>query len=638
MSNRPTFRLALGPLLIVAGLARAADPFPPGFPDTLEQRLLACSGCHGKHGEGGRQAEYYPRIAGKPAGYLYRQLVNFRDGRRTYPQMVYFTRYLSDEYLQEMASYYAKLKPGYPTPIAPSVNAQAIVRGKTLVRDGDKAKDLPACAACHGASLTGMQPGIPGLIGLYPDYINAQLGAWQRGARHGTEPDCMAKIAAKLSGTDMSAVASYLASLPGTPSTVPDPEGTRKLPMACGSQAPKPVIIEPATTARGGTRGDGEYYARVGDCVACHTVRGGEPFAGGLAMPTPFGTLYTPNITPDPETGIGKWSADDFWRALHEGRSRDGALLYPAFPFPNYTKVTRADSDAIYNYLRTVPAVRKRNIPHRMDFPYSQRTLLRGWRGLYFDAGEYSWHPNESAEWNRGAYLVQGLGHCDACHTTRNMFGATVKGKEFAGGLIPQQNWYAPSLTSNREAGLGQWDTADVIELLRTGASKRGVVFGPMAQVVHDSLQYITEADTKAIAVYLKSLAQSGEPEAPAQIRPTEAQSRASYDAGAKIYDDQCKSCHGANGQGVPPAYAPLANNQATNMAFAANPIRMVLFGGFPPATRGNPRPFGMPPFAYTLSDQDVANVVTYIRQSWGNRGDAVNPTDVAKYRTVPVD
>jgi mono/diheme cytochrome c family protein len=383
---------------------------------------------------------------------------------------------------------------------------------------------------------------------------------------------------------------------------------------------------------------DGEYLARAGDCIACHTARGGEPFAGGLAMPTPFGTLYTPNITPDNETGIGKWTADDFYRALHDGRSKDGTLLYPAFPYPSYTKVTRADSDAIYGYLQTVTPVRRKSKAHALKFPYNQRNLLIGWRALYFNPGEYKPDPAQSAEWNRGAYLVLGLGHCDACHTSRNMLGATVKDKELSGGLIPLQDWYAPSLTSNREAGLGQWEIDEVVALLRTGISKRGVVFGPMAQVVHDSLQYITEADTQAMAVYLKSLATTDAPSDPGQVRTTESQGRASYESGAKLYDRHCKSCHGSNGLGVPPMYPPLANNQAITMAFSVNPIRMVLFGGFPPSTRGNPRPFGMPPFAYTLSDQEVADVVTYMRQSWGNRASGVSPADVAKYRTVPVD
>ncbi len=216
--------------------ARAADTGIE-FSDTLEQRLIACAACHGKQGEGSRRNEYYPRIAGKPALYLYRQLANFRDGRRTYAQMVYFVRYLSDDYLLEMATYYSKLQPPFPTPIQPSATRDAIARGETLVRKGDVAKGIPACASCHGNALTGMQPGVPGIVGLYPDYISAQLGAWQSGTRRAHEPDCMAKIAVKLTGADVQAVAAYLSALPGTPATLPAPESPRKLPIACGSQA-----------------------------------------------------------------------------------------------------------------------------------------------------------------------------------------------------------------------------------------------------------------------------------------------------------------------------------------------------------------------------------------------------------------
>jgi mono/diheme cytochrome c family protein len=383
---------------------------------------------------------------------------------------------------------------------------------------------------------------------------------------------------------------------------------------------------------------DAEYLPPAGHRFPSHTPRGGLPFEIFFFIDTASSEIYTPNITPDPETGIGKWSADDFYRALHDGKSKDGSLLYPAFPYPSYTKVTRADADAIYGYIQTITPVKKKNKPHALKFPYNQRNLLIGWRALYFQPGEYKPDARQSPEWNRGAYLVQGLGHCDACHTSRNMLGATEKDKELSGGLIPLQDWYAPSLTSSREAGLGQWATEDVIALLRTGISNRGVVFGPMAQVVHDSLQYITEADTQAMAVYLKSLSTTDAPADPGQLRRTEEQSRASYESGSKIYDRHCKACHGTNGLGVPPMYPPLANNQAINMEFSVNPIRMVLFGGFPPSTRGNPRPYGMPPFAYTLSDQEVADVVTYMRQSWGNRSSAVSPVEVAKYRTVPVD
>jgi mono/diheme cytochrome c family protein len=178
----------------------------------------------------------------------------------------------------------------------------------------------------------------------------------------------------------------------------------------------------------------GEYLARAGDCVACHTMPGGREFAGGRAMPTPFGNLYVPNITPDDETGIGKWSADDFYRTMHSGLSRDGTLLYPAMPFASYTKVTREDSDAMYAYLMSAPPIRQRNRPHELRFPYDKRDLLIGWRALYFKEGEYVPDPKQSSQWNRGAYLVQGLGHCSMCHTAINVLGGSSESKAFEGG------------------------------------------------------------------------------------------------------------------------------------------------------------------------------------------------------------
>jgi mono/diheme cytochrome c family protein len=393
-----------------------------------------------------------------------------------------------------------------------------------------------------------------------------------------------------------------------------------------------------AQSARSGDAKLGEYLARIGDCVACHTTRGGAEFAGGLEMATPFGTLFTPNITPDRETGIGKWSAEDFWRALHLGRAPDGSSYYPAFPYPNYTRVSRADADAIFAYLKSIKPVRKHNRPHTLGFPFNQRALLNAWRTLYFEPGEYEPAPSQTTEWNRGAYLVQGLGHCDACHTGRNILGATRTGDAFAGGVMPVQEWYAPSLTSNRESGLGQWDIEDIVDFLHTGVSKRGAVYGPMSQVVYDSLQYMTEADVRAMAVYLKSLLPKGSAAQPAQVRPTEQQGKDLYEAGAKLYEKWCAECHLSNGAGIPPAYPPLANNQSISMDFAANPIRLVMFGGYPPATKRNPRPYGMPPFAQALSDNEIAAIVTYIRQSWGNRAAPVSHADVARYRSVPLE
>jgi mono/diheme cytochrome c family protein len=382
----------------------------------------------------------------------------------------------------------------------------------------------------------------------------------------------------------------------------------------------------------------GAYLARAGDCMACHTARGGALYAGGAPIPTPFGIFYAPNITPDPEMGIGTWTAEDFWSALHEGRSKDGTLLYPAFPYPNYTKVTRADADDLFAYLQTVAPVHQARRAHELDFPYSQRKLLLAWRALYFRPGEYRDEPTQSAEWNRGAYLVDGLGHCDACHSTRNVLGAVDSDKAIAGGLIPVQNWYAPSLTSDRETGLGDWEIGEVVDLLKTGVSARGAVFGPMATVVHDSLQHLTRTDLTSMAIYLKSQIQEGEPPDPAQIRVTGQQAEALMRKGAKIYEDHCVQCHQRKGEGVPHIYPPLVNNEAIVMHYPINAIRMVVNGGFPPSTQGNPRPYGMPPFSQDLSDEEIAAVVTFIRQAWGNHAPAVSPAEVSSARGIPVD
>jgi mono/diheme cytochrome c family protein len=382
----------------------------------------------------------------------------------------------------------------------------------------------------------------------------------------------------------------------------------------------------------------GEYLARAGDCIACHTVRGGEPMAGGLPMATPFGTLYSPNLTPDDETGIGKWTQDDFYRAMHTGRAKDGSLLYPVFPFVAYTKVTREDADAIYAYLRSIKPVHQENKTPAMPFPFNNRNALIGWRTLFFREGEYKPDPKQSVEWNRGAYLVQGLGHCSMCHTSINALGGANQNAAFAGGLIPLQNWYAPSLTSNKEAGLGDWDLEDITKLLKSGVSQRGAVYGPMAEVVHNSLQYMTDTDVKAMAVYLQSLPQKKEAPENMQLETSKQFGTQLLAQGEKIYTSQCAECHAANGLGHPPGFPPLANNQSIQMASAVNPIRMVLNGGYPPSTTDNPQPHGMPPFAQRLSDQEVAAVVTYVRMSWGNHGTPVSPQQVNDLRSAPLD
>jgi mono/diheme cytochrome c family protein len=379
----------------------------------------------------------------------------------------------------------------------------------------------------------------------------------------------------------------------------------------------------------------GAYLARAGDCMACHTVRGGAAYAGGRALQTPFGAVIAPNITQDVATGIGAWSADDFWNALHNGRSRDGRLLYPAFPYTNYTYITRDDADALYAYFRTVPAVRQPNAPHQLRFPYNQQIALAAWRALYFRPAPFKPEPAQSAQWNRGAYLVQGLGHCSACHSARNALGGSDD--DLSGGLVPVLGWYAPALTSDAEAGLGSWPVDDIARLLHTGVSPRATVFGPMAEVVRESLQHLTDDDVRAMAVYLKSLPRAEGPRKPTKRSQTP-EALAFLQAGARLYDRHCADCHGAAGEGAPPAYPPLAGNRSLTMVDAANPIRIVLNGGFPPGTRGNPRPYGMPPFSHVLGDAEVAQLVSYLRSAWGNNAPPVSGGEVNRYRSVPLE
>ncbi len=400
---------------------------------------------------------------------------------------------------------------------------------------------------------------------------------------------------------------------------------------ALTAEAQQPTPNDAALIAKG------EYLARAGDCIACHTAREGKTFAGGLPMKTPFGTLYTSNITPDPQNGIGTWTADQFYRLMHDGRFPDGGLVYPAMPFGSYTKVTREDSDAIYAYLRSIPPVKQRNRPHELRFPFDNRSLILGWRTLFFKDGEFKPDASKSAEWNRGAYLVEGLGHCGMCHTAINALGGSSDSQAFEGGLIPMQFWYAPSLTSNKEAGLGDWSIEEITQYLRTGVASRGAVYGPMAEVVYNSLQYLNDDDIRAMAVYLKTLAQ-GTPPASASKPPPSSESSLLVSFGKSIYDRDCALCHGAEGLGAPPHYPPLAGNQSIQMSSAVNAIRMVLNGGFPPGTAGNPRPYGMPPFAQRLSDDEIAAVVSYIRTAWGNRGDPVSARQANELRSATLN
>lgn len=336
-----------------------------------------------------------------------------------------------------------------------------------------------------------------------------------------------------------------------------------------------PEIFPPDIAQRG------EYLARVGNCASCHTARGGLPFAGGKSLETPFGTVFTSNITPDTATGIGDWTAADFSRAMHHGRSKDGRLLYPAFPYPQYTRITRDDSDAIFAYLLSLQLVEQTNRPHALRFPYNTQAALAVWRALFFSRERFEPQKEQSEEWNRGAYLVRGLGHCQACHAPRNPFGATESNLELSGGLIPMQNWYAPSLAWRSEAGLQDWSIEAIMQLLQSGKAANGSTLGPMAEVVFSSTQYLNDGDSRAIARFLKEL-----PQHEGAIADRKPANPEGQQLGQCLYKNQCAECHGDNGEGSGD-YPYLAGNRTVTMNSSVNLVRIILSGGFAPTTRG---------------------------------------------------
>jgi len=393
-------------------------------------------------------------------------------------------------------------------------------------------------------------------------------------------------------------------------------------------EAPVEVGPQTAVAASPAQIERGAYLARAGNCMGCHSTAGSPEFAGGRGVDTPFGTVFAPNITPDAKTGIGDWSSSEFWRAMHHGRSKDGRLLYPAFPYPSYTKVTREDSDALYAYLRTVKPVEQANKSHDLPFPYNTQAALAVWRAMFFSAGSLVPEPRKSAEWNRGRYLVDALAHCAACHSSRNFLGATTLNAEFAGGLMPDEAWYAPSLADPKQAGFQKWSRQDAVKLLKVGVTDHAGVSGPMAEVVSSSTQYLSPQDLNAMVEYLAAI----------PVRETDKKevTRGSSDVlarGGKLYEQHCASCHGDKGQGVPSIYPALAGNGAVLLDSPNNLVQIIRMGGFLPSTGGNPQPFGMPPFSQVLSNEDIGAVTTYVRQSWGNSAPAVSTFDVHRVR-----
>jgi mono/diheme cytochrome c family protein len=369
----------------------------------------------------------------------------------------------------------------------------------------------------------------------------------------------------------------------------------------------------------------GRYVAIASDCVSCHTRRGGRPFEGGLGLETPCGIISSANITSDPETGIGKWTPEQFYRALHIGRSVNRGRLYPAMPYTHFDMIPRSDSDAILAFLKTVPPVHYTKPANRLPFPLDIRLAMIGWNTLNFSPRPFKADPRQSAAWNRGAYLVEGPEHCGACHTPKNALGADIDSRALRGAVI--ENWVAPDLTGNPRTGLGRWSASDIVEFLRTGRNAHANASGLMGEVVAYSTSLLSDSDLKAIATYLKSL-----PPGPAISSP--APDAASMRRGSAIFFDGCTACHLAGGKGQPGMFPPLRGSAIAQQQDPTSVVRLILGGTRTAPTRSRPSFQSMPSFAWKLSDQEVADVATYVRNSWGNRAPPVDAHDVAKVRS----
>jgi mono/diheme cytochrome c family protein len=386
----------------------------------------------------------------------------------------------------------------------------------------------------------------------------------------------------------------------------------------------------------------GAYLARAGDCVACHTADKSRPFAGGVPIGTPFGTLYTPNITPDPDTGIGRWTDEDFMRAMHEGIGKKRERLYPAFPYTEYTRVAERDVLAIRAYLNTLVPIHYAPPRNDLSFPFNQRWLMFFWNLFNFREGRFVPDPRQSPQWNRGAYLVEGLAHCEECHTPRNFMQGLMTRDRFSGEV--QAGWHAYNITPDKIGGIGNWSEDDLVRYLATGvAPNRANAAGPMADVVANSTQFLSSADLRAIGLYLRSVPpvsggaarardQWGKP-ADDVIRLRGA-AAAGVD-GAQLFVANCASCHDWTGQGVggkaPLAYPSLIHNSVVGAGDAGN-LTMVILHGVERQTKD--ADVMMPGFGNQLNDEQIAAIANYVTQHFGNPGTNVTAVEVAKLRT----
>ncbi|TFV71714.1 c-type cytochrome [Bradyrhizobium frederickii] len=386
--------------------------------------------------------------------------------------------------------------------------------------------------------------------------------------------------------------------------------------IACAARAaePSPELIA-----------HGKALVEAGGCAGCHTADPAKPFAGGKRIETPFGAIYAPNLTPDRDTGIGAWTDADFVRAVRTGIAPDGSNYYPAFPYPYFTKMTKDDTLAIRAYLGTLAPVASRNKPPELRWPFGYRGLMRVWNAMYFKPGLFEPDQSKSAAWNRGGYLVTGLGHCGACHTPKNFFGADRDAQALSGNEVA--GWFAPRLDGAARTGLKSWSEADIAEYLQSGRNARSHAGGPMADVIVNSTSRMSDADVRAIALYLKSL-----PPARRETIVTPPDD-AEMKAGQAVYAKLCVACHEADGTGAPRIYPPLPGNALLQSNNPSSTLRIILDGAHTLTTPRAPNAGEMPGYAKQLSNEEIAAVTNYIRNSWGNSGLLVTPAQVAKAR-----
>ncbi|WP_321858706.1 c-type cytochrome [Paraburkholderia tropica] len=415
-------------------------------------------------------------------------------------------------------------------------------------------------------------------------------------------------------------------------------EGAKGL-AAPAANAPRPAAsVDPAMLARGA------YLAKAADCAGCHTaVLGGAAYAGGLGLASPFGVIQSSNITPDPRYGIGRYTYEDFERALRKGVARGGKRLYPAMPYASFSKLSDDDVRALYVFmLHGVSPVPKQTPPSDVKFPFNQRWALRFWQMAFVPNDAFATKPAYDAQWNRGAYLVQGPGHCGACHTPRGMAfqerGYDESSHDYLTGGV-NDHWFAPNLTADAGSGLGRMGEGDIAAFLKTGHGAGVVAYGSMVEHIEDSSQYLNEDDLRAVAHYLKSLP-AQQPSGtytpgsdPARSPANGNRVQDAQSVGFNVYRSFCASCHREDGSGVPNAFPALAGNPSILAEDTTSLIRLLVEGGNSPSTLTGPSRRAMPGFATTLADVEIAQVLSYVRSAWGNHAQPVTANDVATLR-----